>query len=310
MITSIQDCPNEILYIIFGLSLQGGGSAQALDLALVCRRFKPIGLYYLYESLCIKSSGLGVVKKFEHIARVFSLENRSLPIISSAHAPIQHLFLGLSPEDRTSTVIDSFICYYLPRLLDVAAQTLTTLSLWNVRLPSQLHTEDLSFPLLTELTLLGDDRNSRCPGLPPPSIFPRLTHLHAWNNISEPALLSCPTLTHVRLRQAVYAFAWPPLPRHTLGPSSPIMTQTDSNDGITSGGNAPQPGDNWKVFILQPSQSLLADFREICFRWFLLTRGRASIIPCEDPRKHFDGLEQAKRDWLDRQKGGNGCWLY
>lgn len=310
MVIRIQECPNEILYIIFGIVVHEGGSGQALDLALVCHRFKPIGLYYLHESLCITSSGAGVLKKFSHIAMVFSLEDGSLPTMPSARSPLQHLFLGLSPEDRDSVVINGYIRRHLPRLLTVAAPTLITLSLWNVRLPSRVYTEDLSFPLLNELTLLGDDPNTGLPKLLPAHIFPRLTHLHALNNIPQPALLSCPTLTHVRLRQAVHSFTWPPLPLHVLSPSSPIMSQADSNGEVTPGGESSQPGDNWKVFILQPSQSLLWNngFDEIMFRWVLLTRGKARVVPWEHPGKDLDQLEQAKRHWVDRRNGGRGCW--
>jgi len=48
---SIRGCTNEILHVIFGLAIQEGGS-YALDLALACHHFEPIGLYHTYESLC------------------------------------------------------------------------------------------------------------------------------------------------------------------------------------------------------------------------------------------------------------------
>lgn len=65
---SIRDCTNEILYVIFGLAIQEGGSGYALDLALACHHFEPIGLYHTYESLCVTGSGLGAPQEFIQVA--------------------------------------------------------------------------------------------------------------------------------------------------------------------------------------------------------------------------------------------------
>lgn len=288
----------------------------------------PVELHsYICEFAC-KDDGrtarsIGLVSKyFREVVHPYTL--RSIAVTGFAQIKILEKQLTTLPA-HLRRIRDLFISDHdggpesknaIIRILGLSSPSLETLSIHTsnprTSTPILAFLFGLHYPHLCELSVTGYYPFPSLPGG-----MPRLTHLHLNGNRSPHGLLQmgvlesvCPELTHLRISGLSRATAFASELTEALAePSSPSQTLFNARLPPNVRSIVIQPAASMPGFGKGPAQRLTDDLMIATIEGLVRREGDLWVTVLKRSDGDGDMKKEAKREWMDRLSGNEGCWV-